>query len=75
MFPPYHKLDLSFNYAFKWLNSDFETYLTLYNVYNRHNAFAQYIVVEENEQGEQVAVVKRITLFPFIPSFGIAIKF
>jgi len=75
MFPAYHKLDLNFNYSFKWLNSDFETYLTLYNVYNRHNAFAQYVVLEENEQGEQVAVVKRITLFPFIPSFGIAIKF
>ncbi|HEY7750984.1 MAG TPA: TonB-dependent receptor [Ignavibacteriaceae bacterium] len=75
MFPPYHKLDLSVNYSFEWLSSEFETYLTLYNVYNRHNAFAQYIVVDENEQGEQIAVVKRISLFPFIPSFGIAIKF
>jgi outer membrane cobalamin receptor len=75
MFPDYHKLDLSFSYSFKWLNSDFETYLTLYNLYNRHNAFAQYVVLKENDEGEQVPVVKRITLFPFIPSAGIAIKF
>jgi hypothetical protein len=56
-------------------NSDFEAYINLYNVYNRHNAFAQYVVLEENENGEEVPVVKRITLFPFIPSAGISIKF
>jgi hypothetical protein len=56
-------------------NSDFEAYINLYNVYNRHNAFAQYVVLEENENGEKVPVVKRITLFPFIPSAGISIKF
>lgn len=75
MFPSYTRLDASINYSFKWLNSDFETYLTLYNVYNRLNAFAQYVVLIENEEGEQVPVIKRISLFPFIPSAGIAIKF
>lgn len=74
-FPDYHKLDLNFNYAFKMFNADFEAYINLYNVYNRHNAFAQYIVFEENEDGEGVPVVKRLSLFPFIPSAGIAIKF
>jgi outer membrane cobalamin receptor len=74
-FPDYHKLDLNFNYAFKMFNSDFETYINLYNVYNRHNAFAQYVVLQENEEGEQVPVIKQITLFPFIPSAGISIKF
>lgn len=74
-FPPYHKLDINFNYSFKWLNTDFETYLTLYNVYNRLNTFAQYVVIVENEVGEEVPVIKRISLFPFIPSAGIAIKF
>ena len=74
-FPDYHKLDLNINYSFKMLNADFEAFATLYNVYNRHNAFAQYVVIEKNENGEEVPVVKRLTLFPFIPSFGIAIKF
>jgi len=29
MFPAYTKLDINLNYSFKWLNTDFETYLTL----------------------------------------------
>jgi len=74
-FPDYHKLDLNFNYGFKIFNSDFEAYINLYNLYNRHNAFAQYIVIRENENGEQVSVLKQISLFPFIPSAGISIKF
>ncbi|MBE0570195.1 MAG: TonB-dependent receptor [Ignavibacteriaceae bacterium] len=75
MFPPYTKLDVNLNYSFKWLNTNFESYLTLYNVYNRQNAFAQYVVTVENEDGEEVPVIKRISLFPFIPSAGIAVKF
>ena len=74
-FHDYHKLDLNFNYSFKMFNSDFEAYLNLYNLYNRHNAFAQYVVLEENENGEQVPFLKQITLFPFIPSVGISIYF
>ena len=75
MFPPYTRLDMNINYVFKWLNTNFETYLTLYNVYNRLNAFAQYVVIIQNEEGEEVPVIKRISLFPFIPSAGIAVKF
>jgi hypothetical protein len=74
-FPDYHKLDLNITYNFKMFNSDCEAYINLYNIYNRHNAFAQYVVLEENENGEQVPKVKRITLFPFIPSAGVSIKF
>jgi hypothetical protein len=74
-FPAYHKLDLNVNYSFKWFNSDFEAYINLYNVYNRHNTFAQYVVLKESEDGEKIPVVKQIALFPFIPSLGIAIKF
>ena len=33
------------------------------------------VVLQENENGEQVPVLKQITLFPFIPSAGISIKF
>jgi outer membrane receptor for ferrienterochelin and colicin len=74
-FPDYHKLDINFNYSFRMFNSNFEAYINLYNVYNRHNAFAQYVVFQENEDGEEIPVLKRITLFPFIPSAGISIKF
>ncbi|MEJ2104628.1 MAG: TonB-dependent receptor [Ignavibacteriaceae bacterium] len=74
-FPAYHKLDLNITYSFKVLNVDIDSYINIYNVYNRHNAFAQYVVIEKNEEGEELPVVKRITLFPFIPSAGLAIKF
>lgn len=74
-FPDYHKLDLNTSYTFKFLNSDFEAYVNFYNVYNRHNTFTQFVVLEKNDKGEEVAVLKRITLFPFIPSAGISIKF
>lgn len=75
MFPDYHKLDLNFNYSFRMFNSDFDAYINLYNVYNRHNTFAQYVVLQEDESGNEVPVIKRLTLFPFIPSAGISIKF
>lgn len=75
MFPDYSKLDLSLNYSFEWLNTNFETYITLYNVYNRHNVFAQYVSLMENDYGDKVPVIKRISLFPFIPFAGIAIRY
>ncbi|MGB5894951.1 MAG: TonB-dependent receptor [Ignavibacteriaceae bacterium] len=74
-FPAYHKLDLNFNYSLNWPTSKSEVYLNLYNVYSRSNTFARYVVLEENEDGENIAVLKEITLFPFIPSIGIIINF
>lgn len=74
-FPDYHKLDANASYSFNWLEAKFEVYVNLYNIYNRHNTFAQYVVLKENENGEEVPVIKRITLFPFIPSAGISVKF
>jgi len=73
-FPSYHRLDLNATYNFLWLNSQFETYINLYNVYSRDNPFARYVVLEENDNGDIVPVVKQITLFPFIPSIGIIVR-
>ena len=75
MFPDYHKLDVNASYTFKWLGDEFKAYINLYNIYNKHNVFAQYVVARENENGEQIPVLKRITLFPFIPSAGISVRF
>lgn len=79
----YHKLDLSINYTFSWSNVPFETYLTLYNVYNRSNPFAAYIstsgITKNNNNGAVTSIngltLKQITLFPFTPAFGISVKF
>jgi hypothetical protein len=73
-FPSYHRLDLNLAYNFLWLNAQFESYINLYNVYNRENPFARYVVLEENDNGDLVPVVKQISLFPFIPSIGIVVR-
>lgn len=74
--PAYHKMDLSFNYKFKMLEYSAEAYLTLYNLYNRQNSFAHYVAYNYDETtGEKYAQIKQITLMPFIPTFGVSIKF
>lgn len=74
-FPAYHKLDLNFSYNFIFSGLELQTYVNIYNLYNRQNAFAQFIVFEEDENEEEVARLKRITLFPFIPSIGVSVRF
>jgi len=73
--PDYHKLDLNFSYSFKWIDLPCEVYLNLLNVYNRQNAFAQYVTISENSNGEKIPVQKQITLFPFVPTIGIKADF
>jgi len=77
--PSYHKLDLSGNYKFTWFSMLCEVYVSLFNVYNRKNAFAYYAVTDERSNstnsGYSSAQIKRITLFPFIPTVGFNIKF
>lgn len=73
-FPPYHKLDLNFSYSFTWAKNKLEAYINLLNVYNRQNPFAQYVTSETNPDGSKKLVVRRITLFPFIPTVGLKIN-
>lgn len=75
LFPAYHKMDLNLNYYFNWLGNTAQAYLSLYNVYNRHNVFAQFTVVKKDDQGNMTTRLKRLSLFPFIPSLGIRINF
>lgn len=77
--PSYHKLDLNCNYKFIWFDLSCELYLSLFNVYNRKNAFAYYAVADENPSTPiskyDSVHIKRIALFPFIPALGFNIKF
>ncbi len=77
--PSYHKLDLSCSYSFIWYDLPCEVYLSLFNVYNRKNAFAYYAVTDENSSlmnsNYDSVHIKRITLFPFIPVLGFNVKF
>ena len=49
MFPPYHKLDISANYKIELEKMSINLFINLYNVYNKSNAFAQYIVYKEDD--------------------------
>ncbi len=73
--PAYHKLDLNASYKFEFLNLPFEAYLNIYNLYNRQNPFSYYTTYETTEGASKNVVLNQITLFPFIPSFGIDVKF
>ncbi len=75
--PPYHKLDLSISYKFDWKDYKFETFLSFYNVYNRNNPFAYYTTYSTNATSTSLPTPKinQISLFPFIPTIGINMKF
>jgi outer membrane cobalamin receptor len=78
----YHRLDFSFNYNFMMGRFPGNLNLSVYNVYNRHNAFAVYFrdknlsrdESQADSAGSQVEVVK-LYLFPIIPTVTFNIKF
>ncbi len=71
----YHKLDLNISYKFIVKNIHIKTFLSLLNVYNRHNPFAFYPTIENDDGFSQITKFKQISLFPFIPSIGINFEF
>ena len=73
--PAYHKLDINASYKFEFLNLPFEAYLNIYNLYNRQNPFSYYVTYKSSEGASRDLVLNQITLFPFIPTLGIEVKF
>ncbi|MCU7494952.1 MAG: TonB-dependent receptor [Ignavibacteria bacterium] len=76
--PAYHKLDLNLTYKFFFNSLQLETYLNVYNVYNRHNPFAYYASeVQKPTPDGTVSLPKfySLTIFPFMPTVGITMKF
>lgn len=70
----YHRLDLSVNYKFMIAKRfDSTINLSLYNAYNRHNAFAIYF--RNREDGSQVTEAVKLYLFPIIPSLTFNVNF
>ena len=74
----YHRLDFSLNYYFKTFKLESNLNLSVYNVYNRHNAFAIYFREKQAEvdqpASKEVEVVK-LYLFPVIPAITYNINF
>lgn len=78
--PDYHKLDINLKY--KTLISSLETefYINIYNVYNRLNAFAQYVSYDYNPDSNEFDYssspkLHQISLMPFFPTFGFSVRF
>lgn len=72
---PYHRLDLGvqFHKQKKWGERIWE--ISVYNVYNRKNPFFYDISYSSNGQGLSYTRLKKISLFPIIPSFTYSFKF
>jgi hypothetical protein len=80
----YHRLDVSATYNFKTFGLPSNLNLSVYNAYNRHNAFAIYfrdrsLRRDPDNPGKEnvpdgVDVVK-LYLFPIVPAFTYNIKF
>jgi outer membrane receptor for ferrienterochelin and colicin len=74
--PAYHRLDVGFNFKKKLKRAERTWSVGAYNLYNRRNAFMVYQVEEwDEETGNFVSKLKKITIFPIIPYFRYALKF
>jgi len=60
--PAYHKLDLNVSYKFMWSDIHAETFLSLINVYNRHNPFAFYPSIDNNNGISQITEFQQISV-------------
>jgi outer membrane cobalamin receptor len=80
----YHRMDISLTYNYKIGKLDCSSNISIYNVYNRHNAFVVYFrdknaIADETKKSttgnSQVEVIK-LYLFPVVPSITlINVKF
>lgn len=69
--PPYHRLDLSFNFTKekRWGQSKWS--ISFYNAYNRKNPFFLYIDYKD----DGTKGLKQVSLFPIIPTATYSFKF
>lgn len=83
--PDFHKLDVNFTHYFSWFGLPFNASFSVYNLYNRRNAFQWTVAYVQNSLPptanqpffRQVFVpfVQQLSLFPIIPTVSIGFKF
>jgi hypothetical protein len=78
--PDYHRLDFSVDYDLERIRKKEKTKkiesslnLSIYNVYNRHNAYS--IVFKQDELNPQNTYAEKTYLFPLFPSLSYNFKF
>ena len=68
---PYHRLDIGLRFS-KEIKKGLQTWeLSFYNAYSRMNPFFYY----GSEDNNNVVTLKKVTLFPLIPSLSWSLKF
>ncbi|MDR0348497.1 MAG: TonB-dependent receptor [Tannerella sp.] len=78
--PAFHRLDIGVNYAPRKSEKRYGIWnFSIYNIYNRMNAFKIYVEtdVSRNSAGEVVYTKKlrQVSIFPFMPSVSYTYKF
>ena len=71
----YHRLDLGLQFQKQKRNGVQTWEISVYNAYNQANPFFYYGGYQENTRGETYQVLKKITLFPVLPSVSWSFKF
>lgn len=73
---PYHRLDLSARYTKKLPNYERTIEFSVYNLYNRKNPYFYFLDQDyDPKTGQWMNVVKKISIFPIIPSISLNFKF
>lgn len=67
-YPYYSRLDLRLTYRFDWANSRWEVYVEGLNVLNRKNVYAY-------TYDREYLIRSTINQLPFLPNFGLSVKF
>lgn len=77
--PPFHKLDLSINHRFQWWNLPFQASLSIYNVYNRYNAFSWSVDYQSFSSGAfgraWTSNIRQVSLLGIVPTLNLSVQF
>ena len=68
----YHRLDLAYQLSKPLKHGERIWEIGVYNAYNRHNPYMYYV---DNVYGSDKRMLKKMTIFPFIPSITYVRKF
>ncbi|MDL2208998.1 TonB-dependent receptor [Parabacteroides sp. OttesenSCG-928-O15] len=73
---PYHRLDLGISYYTSRVKKRYSIWnLSVYNAYNQMNPFLITTDYADDFYGDEHRVLKKITLFPIVPSLSYTYKF
>ena len=77
--PPFHKLDVSVTHRFRWWNLPFQASLSIYNVYNRYNAFSwsvDYKSFSPNPYSTAwTSNIQQVSLLGIVPTLNLSVQF